>query len=74
MLGLIIYGTKAVTGSKGQGLFQCPACQSQQPYVHKRTRRFFTLYFIPLIPFKTLLEYVECKSCSGTFKTSVLPG
>lgn len=35
-------------------------------------RRFFTLYFIPLIPLDKLGEYVECDSCAGTFKESVL--
>ena len=35
-------------------------------------RRFFTLYFIPLIPMNMLGEYVECDDCRVTYKLSVL--
>ncbi len=72
MVGLIIFGRRGVTGTKGQGTFQCPACQTDQPYAHKHVRRFFTLYFIPLIPLGTVGEYVECGRCKGTFKPAVL--
>jgi zinc-ribbon family len=72
MIGLIIFGRKSVTGSKGRGQFPCPTCQSIQSYDHKRVRRFFTLYFIPLIPLGTIGEYIECDRCKGTFKPTVL--
>jgi len=72
MLGLIIFGTRGVTyGSEG-GQFYCPGCEGKQSYVHKKCRRFFTLYFIPLIPLDLVGEYVECQQCSGTYKTSIL--
>ena len=38
----------------------------------KRVRRFFTLYFIPIIPLDRLGEYVECKSCKSTYNERVL--
>ena len=72
MLGLIIFGRRAVTGSQGNGTFHCPACGPDNPYTHKRVRSFFTLYFIPLIPMKTLGEYVECDRCQGKYKPEVL--
>ncbi|GAB5525398.1 MAG: zinc-ribbon domain-containing protein [Roseivirga sp.] len=34
--------------------------------------KFFTLYFIPLIPLGSAGEYVECGSCKGTFIPRVL--
>jgi tellurite resistance protein len=72
MLGLIIFGTRGVTyGSEG-GQFFCPDCEGKQQYLHKRVRRFFTLYFIPLIPLDLLGEYVECQSCTSTYQTSIL--
>jgi DNA-directed RNA polymerase subunit RPC12/RpoP len=72
MLGLIIFGSRSVTGSKGTGTFDCPRCGGDTPYDHKRVRRFFTLYFIPLIPMGTLGEYIECERCGGTYKPEVL--
>ena len=72
MLYLIIFGTRGVTYSAAQGQFHCPECGTQRPYNHKRVRRFFTLYFIPLIPLDLLGEYIECGACEGTYKESVL--
>ena len=72
MITLIIWGTKGVEGVKESGQFFCPSCIGNVPYDHKRIRRFFTLYFIPLIPLGTLQEWVECKQCGGSFETEVL--
>ena len=69
---MIIFGTRGITYSAGSGDFVCPACQSEMPYSHKRVRRFFTLYFIPLIPLDLHGEYVECQQCRGTYELEVL--
>ena len=68
---LIIFGTRGITYSSGQGNFYCPSCGTQ-PYRQKRVRRFFTLYFIPVIPLDLLGEYVECCQCQGTYRVEVL--
>jgi len=69
---MIIWGSRGITSTKDKGETHCPACQGAEPYQHKKVRRFFTLYFIPLIPLKTVSEYVECQSCKGTFNTEIL--
>lgn len=69
---MIIFGTRGVTYSAGKGQFFCPSCRRDEPYDQKRVRRFFTLYFIPLIPLDMLGEYVECSACKGTYKLEVL--
>jgi tellurite resistance protein len=69
---MIIFGTRGVTYSAGEGDFHCPTCQVQKPYKHKRVRRFFTLYFIPLIPLDLNGEYIECEQCKGTYRLDVL--
>lgn len=74
MIGLIIFGTKGVTSTVSTGAFDCPGCSASTHYEHKKLRRFFTLYWIPLIPLGTIAEYVECLSCHGQFKLGVLPG
>lgn len=69
---MIIFGTRGVTTTPDKGEFHCPTCNSNQPYGLKRVRRFFTLYFIPVIPLDSLGEYVECSSCKDTYKTNIL--
>ncbi|MBL25310.1 MAG: hypothetical protein CMM48_15610 [Rhodospirillaceae bacterium] len=68
----IIFGTRGVTSTPDRGSFHCPQCGLQCSYALKSVRRFFTLYFIPLIPLDKLSEYVECDSCKGTFNSGVL--
>ncbi|HLL25031.1 MAG TPA: TerB family tellurite resistance protein [Kofleriaceae bacterium] len=72
MLGLIIFGTRGVTYGSDHGQFFCPDCEENGPYRHRKVRRFFTLYFIPVIPLGLLGEYVECQRCTSTYKLSVL--
>ena len=50
MLGLIIYGTKGRETVVKSGRFYCPSCGPDIRYQLKEVRRYFTLYFIPLIP------------------------
>lgn len=69
---MIIFGTRGVTYSAGSGDFYCPQCRSNLPYSRKRVRRFFTLYFIPVIPLDLHGEYIECKQCRGTYRPEVL--
>lgn len=69
---MIIFGTRGVTSTAETGRFFCPQCQHETDYKHKRVRKFFTLYFIPLIPLNLEGEYIECTECDGTFKLGVL--
>lgn len=69
---MIIFGSRGVTMTQRTGQFHCPSCQSEREYSLKHVRRFFTLYFIPLIPLDKLGEYVECLSCKDTYKPNVL--
>lgn len=69
---MIFFGTKGVTSTSETGTFNCPTCSSAQEYSLKRVRRFFTLYFIPLIPLDSLGEYVECSTCKDTYKPNIL--
>jgi uncharacterized tellurite resistance protein B-like protein len=69
---VIIWGTRGVTTVAQSGSFHCPSCNDRRSYAHKRVRRFFTLYFIPMIPLEQLGDFVECQTCKGTFKEAVL--
>ena len=69
---MIIFGTRGVKSTLSQGQFDCPQCGSNRAYKHKKVTRFFTLYFIPVIPLGKIGEFVECQSCKGTFVPKVL--
>lgn len=69
---MIIFGTRGITTTPQRGEFNCPSCRSSQGYLLKRVRRFFTLYFIPVIPLNKLGEYVECSTCKDTYKTDII--
>ncbi len=69
---MIIFGTRGVTSTKETGPFNCPSCGDQRAYNRKSVRRFFTLYFIPLIPLDQLGEYIECITCKQQYTDEVL--
>jgi hypothetical protein len=69
---MIIWGWRTITHSAATGEFYCPECTAKQPYTHQKIRRWFTLYFIPIIPLSVVGEQVKCKRCSQTWKMSVL--
>lgn len=68
----IIFGTRVSHHQVGEGQFFCPKCQAPRAYKHKRATRYFTLYFVPLIPLGKLGEFVECQTCGVAFETAVL--
>ncbi len=69
---MIIFGARGVKSTMKTGRFLCPQCANNQSYKHKKVTRFFTLYFIPLIPLGKAGEFVECQTCRGTFVPRVL--
>lgn len=69
---MIIFGTRGRSHAIGRGQFFCPREGGDRAYEHKEARRWFTLYFIPLIPLDRLGDYIECTGCQSTYYTSVL--
>ena len=64
---MIIYGTRGLTSIAGTGQFHCPRCGPRRQFNRMAVRRWFTLYFIPVIPLWSSGEYIECAACAGTF-------
>jgi hypothetical protein len=69
---MIIFGTKARHKTIGTGQFYCPRCQTQRTYERKKAKRYFTLYFVPIIPMGDMGEFVVCQTCHTAFETAVL--
>ena len=53
-------------------MFSCPTCGADRNYERRKAQRFFTLFFIPLIPLKVVGEFVRCTYCKNDFRDSVL--
>ena len=69
---MIIFGTTGITSTQQKGSFHCPSCGAGAQFERKGVRRFFTLFFVPLIPLHRVADFIECKRCGGTFKPEVL--
>jgi hypothetical protein len=69
---ILIWGWRAVKRRIGTGTFCCPQCGVDTEYHHIAPRRWFTFFFIPMIPMEHLERYVECTRCKGAFIEAVL--
>ncbi len=69
---LLIFGWRSRAHKIGSGQFYCPREGGDRGFEHKEARRWFTLFFIPVIPLNRLGDYVECTSCRSTYYTTVL--
>lgn len=69
---MLIWGLRVRLKILEQGEFFCPTCGGDRHYARKQMRRWFTLFFIPLIPLKVLGEVIECETCHGRFDEQVL--
>lgn len=69
---MIIFGTKAKTQTLRTGKFMCPRCQQERAYSYKKAKRYFSIYFIPIIPLDDMGEFVECDTCGMTYAPEVL--
>jgi hypothetical protein len=55
-----------------QGTFHCRRCGGDRQYRHRAGRRWFTLFFIPIIPLNSVGEHVQCTTCRTRYVTDVL--
>ncbi|HEY3782267.1 MAG TPA: zinc ribbon domain-containing protein [Fimbriimonadaceae bacterium] len=63
---MLIFGWGRRTNTKlGQfGPAPCPRCHNNALYQHIKQRRWFSLFFIPVIPYETH-EFLVCEICSN---------
>ncbi len=69
---MIIFGTRSMESVRSTGIFNCPRCGQSKPYQHKSVNRWFTLYFIPVIPMGSVGTYIRCGQCGATYGEAVL--
>jgi len=69
---LIIWGIRVFFHTSGQGVFHCQRCGGDRQYRRRSGRKFFTLFFIPIIPLNKVGEHVQCATCKTRYHVDVL--
>jgi hypothetical protein len=69
---LIIFGLRVFYRTIAEGTFHCRRCGGDREYRHRSGRRWFTLFFLPVIPLNSVGEQVQCTTCRTRFVTEVL--
>jgi zinc-ribbon family len=69
---LIIFGFRIFYRTIGQGVFHCRKCGGDRRYRHRAGRRYFTLFFIPVIPLNRTGDHVQCLTCKTRYVMDVL--
>jgi hypothetical protein len=69
---LIIWGIRVFFKTTGQGVFHCQRCGGDREYRRRSGRRFFTLFYIPVIPLNKVGEHVQCRTCRTRYHVDVL--
>ena len=69
---LIIFGIRVLFSVLSRGTFHCPQCGVDRAYQLRQPRRWFTLFFIPVVPMDKRDAFVECDTCHGRFTQQAL--
>lgn len=68
----VLFGLKTRQKAVDRGRFHCPNEGATRPYQHVQARRWFTLFFLPVLPLDRQGEAVRCQSCGATYGPDVL--
>ena len=69
---IIIFGLRIVWSTIATGVFHCRRCGADRQYRRRTGRRFFTLFWIPVIPLNKVGEDVRCETCKTRYVPDVL--
>lgn len=69
---LLIWGLRVFFHTVSEGVFHCRNCGGDRQYRLRSGRRFFTLFFIPVIPLTKVGEHVQCQTCKTRYVVDVL--
>src|ERR1700758_5137435 len=69
---LIIFGLRVFYRTIAQGAFFCRRCGGDRQSGHGAGRRWFTFFFLPVIPLNSVGEHVQCRTCRTRYVTDAL--
>ena len=68
---LIIFGFRINFRTTGTIEFFCPRCGGDRQGNQRSARRWFTIFWIPVIPLNQVGEVLECTTCHTRFEPAV---
>lgn len=69
---LLIFGFRIRFRDVSHHTFACPGCGADRQGILQEARRWFALFFIPIIPMGVIGRQVRCTTCNRTFRPEVL--
>jgi hypothetical protein len=69
---MLIFGLRMCFRTTGHGTFHCQRCGGDRQYRHRAGRRWFHIFYIPVIPLDRTSEHLQCTACRGRYRTGVL--
>lgn len=69
---ILFFGWRIVFRAIGRGTFHCPHESADRDYRLKTARRWFHLFWLPVIPLRRFGEVVECETCNSRYEVDVL--
>ncbi|CAN5772915.1 TerB family tellurite resistance protein [soil metagenome] len=68
---LVIFGFRIRYRTTGRIEFFCPRCGGDRTGLQRSARRWFTIFWIPVIPLNSVGELVECTECHTRYEPDV---
>jgi transcription elongation factor Elf1 len=65
---MIIWGMRSRSKALGQRVLNCPNCHRDAMTVAAQTRRWFTLFFIPIFPISSKQTIAQCGLCGYRYQ------
>lgn len=69
---MIIFGWRVLWRPVGNGMFHCQRCGGDRQFHHLVGRRWFHLFFVPVIPLAHAGQHVRCTVCGTRYRMEVL--
>ncbi len=67
---ILLFGTRAIESADSASPVRtvCPSCNQSADIVGKRSRQWFTVFFIPVFPISGSTRFSQCANCGATFQ------
>jgi hypothetical protein len=69
---MLIFGLRVCFRTVGHGMFHCQRCGGDRWYRHRTGRRWFHIFYVPVIRLGSAGEHLQCLDCHGRFRTGAL--
>jgi hypothetical protein len=69
---MLIFGLRVCFRTVGHGMFHCQRCGGDRGYRHRTGRRWFHIFYLPVIRLGSAGEHLQCLDCHGRFRTGAL--